>query len=346
MTDQTTRRQALALLASAIAAASAPALAAKQPKPPAPPPGPPVVAIVGQAAALGFYEASRDGAQEAITEIGGMELVYVAPPSAVAKDQVQLVTDLIKRQVSAIIISPVDPTALALICRRAMARGIKVVSFEKPLPREARLLHLEATSEPLTAQSLLKMMAQDLKDGGEVGVLAGDSHGEEAKAFVGALIKEWIKPDYAKLKLAETVYGNVDDAKAYAATEALIGTHPKLRGVIAATPVCLAAAARCLADRSLTGKVALTGLGQPSQLKDAMAAQVMASFAIVNPVDLGYGAARLAAALIRNEVEPKPGAVVTAGRLGELHIGEGNVAVLGQPFVVDQSNFEKFSQMY
>ena len=205
---------------------------------------------------------------------------------------------------------------------------------------------LEATSEPLTAQALLKLMAQALKDGGEVGVLAGDSHGEEAKSFVGALIKEWIKPDYSKLKLAETVYGNVDDARAYAATEALIGTHPNLRGVIAASPVALAAAARCLADKGLKGKIAVTGVGQPSQLKDAMAAQVLASFAIANPLDLVYAAARMAAALIRNEVVPKPGAVIAAGRLGDLQVGEANIAVLGQPFVVDQANFEKYSQMF
>ena len=72
----------------------------------------------------------------------------------------------------------------------------------------------------------------------------------------------------------------------------------------------------------------------------------MASFAIANPLDLGYAAARMAAALIRNEVVPKPGAVIPGGRIGDLQVGNDNVAVLGQPFVVDQANFEKYSQMF
>ena len=347
MTNQTTRRQILALFAgAAFVGAGGRAEAAKLPKEPAPPPGNPVVAIVGQVAGGGYYEASRDGAQEAITEIGGMDLVYVAPVTANAKEQTQLLNDLIKQKVSAIVISPVDPGAISLVCRRAMARGIKVVSFEKPLPREGRMLHLAATTVPATAQTLLKMMAQALKDGGDVGVLAGEKHSEDDKTLVSALIREWIKPDYARLKLAEAVYGNEDDAKAYTATEALLGLHPALRGIIAAHPAALAAAARCIADKGLTGKVFVTGLGQPSQLQPAITAGVVPSFAIANPIDLGYAAARMAATLVKNEMVVKPGVAIPGGRLGDIQIGDANVAVLGQPFVVDQNNFGKFSRMF
>ena len=74
-------------------------------------------------------------------------------------------------------------------------------------------------------------------------------------------------PDYADIKLVDTVYGDDDDQKSFDQTEALLQNHPNLKGIISPTTVGIAAAARYLSDSEFKGKVALTGLGTPNQMR-------------------------------------------------------------------------------
>jgi len=46
--------------------------------------------------------------------------------------------------------------------------------------------------------------------------------------------KEWAKPDYAKMKLVTTVYGDDVADKSYRETQGLIKAYPNLKGIIAA----------------------------------------------------------------------------------------------------------------
>jgi rhamnose transport system substrate-binding protein len=65
----------------------------------------------------------------------------------------------------------------------------------------------------------------------------------------------------------------------------------------------------------------------------------------VNPVDLGYAAAEIAVALANGSLGTAPGGLATAGRLGQIKLGEGNVATL-QPFVVNEGNIARFADIY
>jgi rhamnose transport system substrate-binding protein len=353
MTDTFSRRQIVTLLAGLGLAASAPAaFAAPKPKPAADPtpevpvnPGNLRLAILLPVKDDPFYKACADGAQEAATQIGNVDIVVAAPDKRTARDQILLLNGLVKQKVDAIAIAPVEAAALGPVCRRAMARGIKIVSFDQPLPQATRQVHLDAISSRGKATTFMDMLADDVKGGGDIAILAGGRPGPDGQILVSDTMQQWLKPAYGKLKLAETVFGNEDDKAGYAATDKLLADHPDLKGILVFNAAALTGAAQCLSDKGLAGKVFVTGFGRPSQLKAAMAAQVVEYFASVNPVDLGYGAAEIAVALVKDNMTTSPGSMVTAGRLGQITLGEGNVATL-QPFVVDQKNFSKFADMY
>ena len=67
---------------------------------------------------------------------------------------------------------------------------------------------------------------------------------------------------------AEAVYGDDDDQTSFDKTAALLQTHPNLKGIISPTTVGIAAAARYLSTSEYKGKVALTGLGTPNQMRE------------------------------------------------------------------------------
>ncbi len=103
-----------------------------------------------------------------------------------------------------------------------------------------------------------------------------------------------------------------------------------------------AAAARYLSDSNFKGKVALTGLGTPNQMRPYVEDGTVEAFALWNPGDLGYLAAYAAKALVDGDIEGKAGDTFEAGRLGEYTVEEGGSVLLGDPFVFNAENIGDF----
>lgn len=354
MTVQLSRRQIMMSLAGLGLALAAPAaLAAPTVAPGSNPPVEPTplrLALVLPSRESGFYKAVLDGAQDAATQAGAVDILIAAPDRGTAKEQIALVKDFVKQKVDAIAIMPVDGAALARACRQAMAAGIAVVSFDQELPVNARHAHLNATSPGSKAQVFMDMLADDVRDGGDIAILAGDRMGEDGQPLVSATLKQWLKPAYGKFKAVETSFGNVDQPTAYANTEKLLAAHPNLRGILVFDTDALVSVAQCIQDKKLAGKVFVTGFGRPSRLVTAMVAPIdgaasLECFAAINPVDLGYGATEIAVGLVRKRATAAKPDVIAAGRLGTITLGKDSVGVL-PPFVVDEKNFETMADTY
>jgi len=155
-------------------------------------------------------------------------------------------------------------------------------------------------------------------------------------------MKGYLASDYPDITLVETVYGDDDDQTSFDKTAALLQTHPNLKGIISPTTVGIAAAARYLSTSDYKGKVALTGLGTPNQMREYVEDGTVTSFALWNPADLGYLSALAAKALIEGDITGAEGDTFEAGDLGEYTVGADGVVVLGDPFVFDADNIGDF----
>ena len=65
----------------------------------------------------------------------------------------------------------------------------------------------------------------------------------------------------------KVAYGDDDDQKSFQETQGLIQAYPNLKGIISPTTVGVAAAARYLSTSPQKGKIKLTGLGFPNQMR-------------------------------------------------------------------------------
>src|SRR5262249_52554814 len=153
---------------------------------------------------------------------------------------------------------------------------------------------------------------------------------------------ELAKPAYARLRLVTTVYGNDDDALSFRRTQELLEANPGLSGIISPTTVGIAAAARYLESSPLKGKVRLTGLGTPTQLRRFVKDGTTEAFELWDPGKLGYLAAYAAAALASGQISGRPGESFDAGMLGRRTIGPRNEIVLGPPTVFDAANIDNY----
>jgi rhamnose transport system substrate-binding protein len=301
------------------------------------------IALVVKALGIGFFEAAAKGAEEAAKELGDVEIIYTGPTDTTAEGQIEVINALIAQGVDAIAISANDPDAVAPALQKAMERGITVISWDSGVAKEGRQMHLNPSSPALIGNTIIKLAADHMPDGGDVAVLSATATATNQNAWIEEMTK--VMGNYPGVNLVATVYGDDLADKSYREAQGLIASHPNLKAIIAPTTVGILAASQAVTDAGLIGKVNVTGLGLPSEMAGAVESGATVSFAIWNPIDLGYAATMLAYN-ISNGAEAKPGAAIPMGRMGSATLDDNNEAAMADPFTYDKSNIAEFKSIF
>lgn len=301
------------------------------------------IALVVKALGIGFFEAANRGAQEAAAELGNVEIIYTGPTSTTAEGQIEVINALIAQGVDAIAISANDPDSVAPALRRAMDRGITVISWDSGVAPAGRQLHLNPSSSALIGNTIIKLAADHMPDGGDVAVLSATATSTNQNIWIEEMKK--VMDNYPGVNLVATVYGDDLADKSYREAQGLMATYPDLKAIIAPTTVGILAASQAVADAGKIGEVNVTGLGLPSEMAGAVESGATISFAIWNPIDLGYAATMLAYNLA-NGAEAAPGATISMGRMGDAVLDENNEAAMSDPFTYDASNIDEFKSIF
>jgi rhamnose transport system substrate-binding protein len=305
------------------------------------------IAMVVKGMGNPFFDACRDGANEAAQAIGGVQVIYQGPATPTAEGQIEIINSLIAQKVDGIVISANDKDALIPITKKAMSRGIKVISFDSGISVGGRMVDLVPSETQLIGKQQVELIGQLINYQGEIAILSATSQATNQNAWIDVMKKELASnPKYANMKLDAVVYGDDLSDKSYREATGLFDSYPNLKGIIAPTTVGVAAAGKAITDKGLIGKVQLTGLGLPSEMKFYVDNGACRQFALWNPVDLGYTATYISFALIKKQVSGKEGDVVKAGRMGNITIAKDGMAVMGLPFVFNKDNVEKFSKIF
>ena len=277
------------------------------------------IALVVKALGIGFFEAAAKGAEEAAAELGDVEIIYTGPTETTAEGQIEVINALIAQGVNAIAVSANDPDALAPTLQKAMERGITVISWDSGVAQEGRQMHLNPSSSALIGNTIIKLAADNMPDGGDVAILSATSTSTNQNIWIEEATK--VLPNYPGINLVATVYGDDLADKSYREAQGLIATYPNLKAIIAPTTVGILAASQAVTDAGLIGKINVTGLGLPSEMAGAVESGATVSFAIWNPIDLGYAATMLAYN-INKGATTEPGASVPMGRMGAATLDE------------------------
>jgi rhamnose transport system substrate-binding protein len=305
------------------------------------------IAMVVKGMGNPFFDACRDGANEAAQAIGDLQVIYQGPATPTAEGQIEIINSLIAQKVDGIIISANDKDALIPITKKAMSRGIKVISFDSGISVGGRMVDLVPSETQLIGKQQVELIGKLINYQGEIAILSATSQATNQNAWIDVMKKELASNSkYANMKLDAVVYGDDLSDKSYREATGLFDSYPNLKGIIAPTTVGVAAAGKAITDKGLIGKVQLTGLGLPSEMKFYVDNGACQQFALWNPVDLGYTATYITYALIKKQVSGKDGDVVKAGRMGNVTIAKDGMAVMGLPFVFNKDNVEKFSKIF
>ena len=289
-----------------------------------------------------YFDACNEGAQEAAAELGD-EVIYQAPSDADATKQIQMINALIAQKVDGIMVSANDPAALVPAAKKAIQKGIVITSYDAAIAEDGKQAFiLQADAEGI-GRKQVQIIGEQIGYEGEIAILSAAAGAPNQNEWIEWMKEELKDEKYAKVTLIDTVYGDDDDTKSYQKMQGLMKSYPNLKGVISPTSVGIAAGARAIRDAGKSGEILITGLGIPSQLREYVKDGTIKSFALWNPVDLGYLTTYVTHHMIAGDIKGEAGETFSAGRLGEYTIDEGSVILLGPPFEFNAENIDDFS---
>src|SRR5690554_4287333 len=168
------------------------------------------IVILVKSMGNGFFDACFKGSQEAAAELGNINTTYMGPVQTTAEGQIEIIETLIAQRVDGIAISANDADALIPVTKKAMAAGIKVISFDSGINEGGRIVDLVPSKEELIGRQQIQLAAELADYAGDVAVLSASAQATNQNAWISWMREEIKEADYANMNLVEVVYG--DDA--------------------------------------------------------------------------------------------------------------------------------------
>src|SRR5262245_2070829 len=278
---------------------------------------------------LPYFNACQRGAEEAARELG-VELFYNGPTQADANQQINMLSQWIASGEYAVIaVACNDPDLIAPTLRQARKQGILVVTYDADSQPDAREFFVNQATYEAVAEAMADVMADELepKGTGNVGILTSFIQAPNQRQWADRM-KAYVQKKYPSMHFLDETQHGEDRNLGIQKAKALIQANEDLKGIIGLTSVAVPAAAEAVRQEGKAGKIKVTGVSTPKDMRDYVKDGTVKAFVLWNPVDLGYLAVQVAELLRKQQMQPE--GTIEAGRLGKIGVRNREV-LLGKP---------------
>jgi simple sugar transport system substrate-binding protein len=237
----------------------------------------------------------------------GLNAFQKGPAKTDAAEQVKVIEDLIAQSVDAICVVPVDPAALEPVLKKAMDKGIVVVSHEGS-SLENTYYDIEAFDNSAYGAFIMDSLARAMGENGVyttmVAHVTNASHNEWADGAIARQQEAY--PNLTLLGEQARVESEDNMERAYDVAKQLFKAHPNLKGIVGTSSKDAPGIARAIAELGLTEKAFVAGTGMPNECRDALKNGSLAAITLWDPADSGYALCALAAKILRGDPVSAP----------------------------------------
>jgi rhamnose transport system substrate-binding protein len=320
------------------------------------------IVMVPKFTGTAYFAATEKGAKEAVAELKekgvAIDFLYTGPSVANTDEEVSIIDDLVAQKPDAIIIAASDADKLVPVAKKAKDSGIKVITYDGDVADPtARQWFVNQGTFTEAGAALVDVVAEQAGAGARFAVVSTSPGAFSQESWVAAM-KAQMQAKYPKMQLVDIGYGQNKPTESFNAAQDLINKfRDQLDAIVVPSVVALPKVAEAVEQAGLTGKIVVTGMSTPNQIREFVKRGTVKTVVLWNPVDLGYLAvyaaqASLAGTLGDNATQAK----VPAGRLGTRDAvvslnditAKGpltlkNVIVLGDPFRFTKDNIDQFN---
>ncbi|RQZ18746.1 autoinducer 2 ABC transporter substrate-binding protein [Burkholderia sp. Bp9031] len=299
-----------------------------------------VVKVTG----INWFNRMNEGVKEFGKENPTVNVYQTGPGRADAAQQLKIVEDLIAKKVSAIAVVPFDPPTLEPALKKAMDRGIKVVTHEADNEKNT-MVDIEAFDNTAYGAGLNERLASCMGRKGKWAVLVGSlgsrSQVQWADGGIGNAKQKYPKMDLVEPKL-ET---NNDGEQAYKVAKEVLRKHPDLNGFQGSSSLDVIGIGRAVEEAGKIGKICVYGTGLPTEAGKFLESGAINGIAFWDPKLAGIAMNKVAQMLVAGKTVEN-GADLGIVGYNKVTVSKGpgkGIIVRGAGWVdVDKTNYKQY----
>jgi AI-2 transport system substrate-binding protein len=215
-----------------------------------------------------FFEVAGARAVEMGKQLGA-EVKYDGPAEASVAGQVKFINTFVNMGYDAIVVSALDPNGLNQALKRAIDKGVIVVTWDSDVDPDYRTFYVNQGTPDILGRLLVNMVVNQL----------GTWHGKLKVAFHYSsptvtdqnswvnFAKKIIAEEHPDWEIVTTQYSDMNFPKAVSVGEQLLKTYPDVNAIICPDSTAFPGQAKAVENLNMIGKVAVVGFTTPSTIR-------------------------------------------------------------------------------
>lgn len=261
------------------------------------------IALIPKGTDILFWKAVHAGGEKAGQELGVKVLWQGPQKESDREQQINIVQNFISRGVDAIVLAPLDETALVRPVQAALKRNIPVIIIDSGLKGEGFSSYI-ATNNFAGGQLAAQKLAEMIGDKGNVILMrfneGSNSTHEREEGFLAYLREN--APQVTILSADQ--YAGVTMELALKTGQNLLNKYSEIDGIFCPNESTTFGMMRALKTVGKAGKVKLIGFDYTDPIAEAVRAREISGVIVQDPFGIGYGGVKAAVDVLNGQSVP------------------------------------------